>query len=741
MRKTALIVLCGLVIAGAALAAKPGDLHLRNPGPTGNTEANAPSQEARIDFGAVREEAGLITDLVAHFPKEAANAFFVEQVEVNGVACDEYIVRNHGAFHGGRIVNGEEDFSVGVYTGWEPGIEYQVALAGTSASGAPVAVTVSAAAPESRDPISGLRFVQPSAEKPYHHMAMTLAKESLEPGRLVSVEIDGQALYGKFCTDVCCSNTGTPDPRTIDKTEGLEGETHTGRIDGSRDFVVTAPCTWVNGSKHTMRITVEFDSGEQATFEREASAPGSGGYWNAAWPHYTSITLQETIGLLRKGEPIHLTLGFFADDITDPAREIRVVTYDPNHPDAGSDGYVIAPCQVTDVIEWRDEALLAAVEKDAETGEVVDRYDATTTVDLVFLADVLPYGERVYQIVYGNPDAEPPAFDSDLKVTQGDDPYAQAVRTDEYEFTMAAVSGAVETISVLGEGDPVLLEHRLETNGAVHWNPGCYSPPLPWVHVSDWETPALKQISGPVMHRTERYGPLPHMTTVSANVVYEFYAGKPYVLMSSLMEVQEEIFVKALRNSEIVFNHAVLDEFVWEDALGATKNMMVEGSKLHPIHALEIPADTPWWALVNREQGVGFASVAVDYENTNRYGALTSAAQPYFYVQNGPWIYVSRPIVYPFGSQNLTRVMRVRAGMMCFEKNAWVPFRFAPGDDPFAEIKQLADQLANPLKVHEWMPIDERTPEKWIMPILTMPFDEGVAGAVSAHKPVKGESE
>jgi hypothetical protein len=39
----------------------------------------------------------------------------------------------------------------------------------------------------------------------------------------------------------------------------------------------------------------------------------------------------------------------------------------------------------------------------------------------------------------------------------------------------------------------------------------------------------------------------------------------------------------------------------------------------------------------------------------------------------------------------------------------------------------------------EWMPTNERAPLSWIMPILTMPFDEGVAGAVSGHKEVKEE--
>ena len=195
--------------------------------------------------------------------------------------------------------------------------------------------------------------------------------------------------------------------------------------------------------------------------------------------------------------------------------------------------------------------------------------------------------------------------------------------------------------------------------------------------------------------------------------------------------------MKALRNSEIVFNHAVLDEFVWEDPLGTVRNMLIEGSREHPIHALEIPADTPWMAFISRRQGVGFAAISLAYENTNLYGDPVSLAQPYIYVQNGPWIYWSRPLVYPFGGQNLTRVMRARKGSLYLEEIAWVPFRLKEGGDPFEDIKRLKKQLTHPLEVREWMPIDARTPDKWVMPILTMPFDEGVAGAVSGHKEVK----
>jgi hypothetical protein len=296
-------------------------------------------------------------------------------------------------------------------------------------------------------------------------------------------------------------------------------------------------------------------------------------------------------------------------------------------------------------------------------------------------------------------------------------------------------------VTVLGNGEPVLLEHKLETNGAVHWNPDAYAPPKPWVHVSDWEKPEYRKITGPVMHRTRCYGPMPFLDEVAAHVSYTFYAGQPYLISSSLTEVKKDIFVQALRNAEIVFNHAVLDEFVWLDRSGAVKNLVLEESRRHPAHGHEIPPDTPWLAFISRPKKVGFAAISLAYENSNIFGDPPSEAQPYIYVQNGPWIYFSRGLVYPFGSSNLTRMMPVRRGSVYLEKWAYVPFRLGDDNAPFEVIETLHKQLKQPVLVHEWQRTDPRTPLKWVMPILTAPFDEGVQGAVSAQKDVQKKEE
>jgi hypothetical protein len=730
MRTLLLTLLLSVAVAEASAAgvAEPDRPAYSHPRPSGYEESGAPAERMQLRFSSVDVLAGVPYDIVAQFPKNTAPGFKVKKVKVNGIDQSSYLVQNQGIVNGNGQVHGFEDFTFSVFANWQPGQRYEVVVEGTGESGRPVRLTIAQEAPADRSAVKGVSFGSPRAEFPYHSMDLVLAKEVMPPGKVTLVEIDGRK-----SRDARFFNSGKPHPVKADKATLPEGENYEGKLDGVRDFRIVVPVNWTNGSKHELRVKITSDDGRENVYKSEGTAPASGGYWNADWPHVTSLVLRETTGILREGEPVHVTLGFVADDITNPQNEIRVVTYDPTSPKAGPGGYVIAPCQIESVTVWRDPKLLHSDERDPETHELVHRYDPTTTVELLFLADAQPYQEKVYQVVYGNPKAEALHPQTDLKVTPGAG-LGQTVENSQYRFFLSTNSGSVEQVTILGEGEPVLLEHKLESNGAVHWNPDIYSPPIPWVHASDWEKADFEQNSGPLRHRTRRYAPLPHMNSVVANVTYEFFANQPYVIMSSFMEVQKDLFVQALRNSEIVFNHAVLNEFVWQDPLGKIQSLKIETARKHPIHALEIPAWTPWMAFINREKGVGFAGITLAYDNGNRFGQPPSETQPYFYVQNGPWIYWARPNVYPFGGLNFTRMMPVRAGSFYYEKNAWVPFRLARSDTPFQGLQRIQQMLTRPLLVHEWMGTDPRTPEKWVMPILTVPFNEGVPGAVSGHK-------
>jgi hypothetical protein len=397
--------------AGAAGTARPADSF---PRPSGFDELGAPAEPKELRFSSAEVLAGVSYDLVAQFPKNAGPGFTVKRVAVNGINQSSYLVENHGILNGNRRVHGIEDFTVSLFANWQTGKHYEVVVEGTTESGRPVRLAVAEDAPEEREPVKGASFGSPTPEFPYHYMDVVLAKEVIQPGKVTLVEVDG-----KKSRDARFFNSGKPHPAKAGQTNLLEGESYEGRLDGTRDFRIVVPVNWANGSEHEVRVKVAADAGAETIYEAAETAPEKGGFWDVGWPHATSIVLRETAGILRQGEPVQVMLGFFADDITDPGNEIRVVTYDPTSPKADIDGYVVAPCQVESATVWRDPKLLNSEERDPETHELVHRYDPTTSVELLFLADVQPYQEKVYQIVYGNPRAEALHPHTDLKVKQG----------------------------------------------------------------------------------------------------------------------------------------------------------------------------------------------------------------------------------------------------------------------------------------------------------------------------------
>ena len=107
------------------------------------------------------------------------------------------------------------------------------------------------------------------------------------------------------------------------------------------------------------------------------------------------------------------------------------------------------------------------------------------------------------------------------------------------------------------------------------------------------------------------------------------------------------MFVMALRNAEVVFNKAVFTKAAFKKD-GATEVLDLATSKMHPAHAAVLRPDTPWVSLFDETKGIGFAALYLDLATPNLNGGLASLAQPFIYIENGPWYYVSRGFVYSF---------------------------------------------------------------------------------------------
>ncbi|MEW6741497.1 MAG: hypothetical protein AB1486_01960 [Planctomycetota bacterium] len=678
------------------------------PGSSGAVEENALALEPSLEFLTGTSEREGEYDLVATFPPASFEAFTIETVRIDGEPASYFSVHNDGVWTRLRHANGRDPLIIHAYGGWQPRRQVVVEVAGRTPAGAPVLLRVAGQAPDERRTAAALQFLMPDGDAPAYRVKTTVPAADVRDGR-----IDRILANGTECRDVTVVQQGR--------------ESYDRRVKAGAAVDVTARFDWRAGQE--VRLEVGWE-GSDALWS-VAGAAAAGGWWNEDWRYYAGVSVEETSGVGRLDEPLHVTLGILADRLSEPTREVRVVTYDPADPRADERGFREVPSQVSSVDTWRDEELLAREEIDAKSGAKILRYSATTTLDVAFLADVPSYRKRAYLVFYGNPSASAPSYATDL-VVRGEG-LGLTVENEFYRISHAANSGAVETVWVK-QGLDILLEHKLETNGAVQWNPDVYMPPHAWVHASDWEAPQQEVVVGPVFCMLRRWAPLPHTESVLASSTNVYYAHQPYFLVSESTRVTQPLHVQALRQAEVVFNHAVLDEFAWRDEMGAVRSFPISGSRPHPGHAVELPIDTSWLAFCNRECKVAFAGITLEAVASNLTGGLPRLSDSYFYVANGPWIYWSRSLVYPFGSNNASRMVHVPAEAVYLAKTAYVPARLADGREPFEPIEMLRRKLSAPLQATVQLDTDPRTPKGWVVPILVEPFDEGVEGALGESR-------
>jgi hypothetical protein len=530
-----------------------------------------------------------------------------------------------------------------------------------------------------------IRYGSPTPEHPCYHL-----KLRLDPGTSSELTVRQVRADGQRVRDFWVYNDGRYEQKNS--------------FHASEEGTLILRLDWANGSVHHVEVDLEDEASRSSTLSSESRAPDWGGYWNPSWRYYGSTVIQEHAGMTRQGEPVHLLLGVYADRVTDPEREVRVVAIDP-----ASGVPEEVPCQVYGVSTW-----------DKRTDE---HCQPTTTLEVAFFADVPASTAKVYLIFYGNPDAPRPTYPTDLSISgQG---LGLTVDNSHYQIRLHPKSGAIDEVH-LKQGLNVVFDHHLETNGALHWNPGVYAPPRTWIHASDWDPPAhYTTLSGPIFFTTRRWGPFPDYPEVECSISYTFYANQPYVIMTSSLDIVKNLDVQALRNGEIVLNHNVVREFAWKQMDGEINTVVIKERPRHPIRALDIDAHTPWWAFFNREVPCALAALNLELTALRRHEGL-ARWEPYFYMHWGPWTYCARPLIYTFATPNPQRVMRVPESSSYYERMAFYPCRLGATErDRFAPIEQVYQRLARPLTTSiTAFDIEARVPEEWVPPILVSEFEE-----------------
>jgi hypothetical protein len=472
-----------------------------------------------------------------------------------------------------------------------------------------------------------------------------------------------------------------------------------------KNFSVVGWVRWEPGQQYSIRISVLAKKSIHATKDdvlltatQSVTAPGGTTVLGREWKGYKSIVVSETAGINRTNEPVEVLLAFYPDEAQQLTRDIRIMSVDPQ-----THALTEVPCQVYDLQEYLKEDDLAP-DKDGKPTRTAPLWLPTVTARVAFLADIKGKSSKVFLAYYNNPNAADKIYHTDLKV-QGEAPGLQ-IENDVFSAILHPNSGHLDQIALKSKPDAPFF-HRLETNGAMHWNPDIYVPPRAWTHTADWKPPRnIKTVAGPVITKSEVWDNMREVPEVDASVRYEFYPGMPYFVSSTCMRINETVNSLALRNSEMVFKRELITHAAWYDVL-RDSIIIYDVTNMPDLTDLKMEADVPWIIFFNKEKGIGFAGIQLDYSNAG-IESPPRLLNPFFYITAGPWLYWCRGLSHPYLSSNMQQVVPVLKGNVFSEKWAYMVYEIDKNTEPYAKVIEWQKRLTNPLRVQLIEEVDNR---------------------------------
>jgi metal-sulfur cluster biosynthetic enzyme len=389
-----------------------------------------------------------------------------------------------------------------------------------------------------------------------------------------------------------------------------------------------------------------------------ADLPKPWAAWARGWKFCKPVTLFETVGVERSGEPVELDVAFPLDETTDLGRELRVAQLD-----ASTGVLRQIACQVDDEL----------------------RHGKERHCRLVFVADVAAHRQATYFVFYGNPWAERPGNATDLCV-RGEG-YGLDVENHHFTARLSRQMGQLERLTYK-------RQHGLElyAGGKGHGEP----PGIDWAHdyvdaghfqklrMRNWPAcPNYEVVHGPIRARIRRWGfpyspvhPVFAPARVHMDQQYAFYAGLPYFLKEGSIDVVKDVEIAAMRDDEWVFSGYSFTDMVWFDEQGK-------------LHEGDVPADS-----VKKLWGVGFynrtshdAFIALWLEHEAHGFDLPHGGPPTLHYAGHGQLWSRYP----------AEEARLKAGTSFRQKNAYLVSPYE-GPDAAAKVEQLRHQLLNPLE-------------------------------------------
>lgn len=526
--------------------------------------------------------------------------------------------------------------------------------------------------------VSEVTFVSPTVEHPYYEIVLPLGDWSEGKGaNLKGVSVSGVESDSFYVF--------------VDGFAHVQSGWVTQDSETAPNLVVVTRSLWHNNEATDIAVTITRAEGDPVVREFHATAPASGG-GPEGWRRYQSFVLHETAGLYRESEPVEFSVAARKEDCADLAKEVRLYKVDSANGALGE-----LPVQVFNVKRFEG--------RPPGTDNPNYLQHPSQSCEAVFLATVPANSAAVYVVAYDNPGAgEREVIESDLTVTGPS--LGATVENKHFIVRLDEKSGQIASFDVKGREENPVPRLTNSYSSAVHWNPDSFSDNGLWGHTFAWDPPDSTVVTarGPIMFRVTNSGRMPASTPqVHSSVTYTFYAGVPYVKVSTVTEARDKVNISAIRNGEIVLDSHLVTHFVWQDDTGEVKTIRtLHGPNWQDEWAARVDHDVPWLAMTNEHENYGLGEIVTSSVSFNAASGMATTHRPAFYLYYHhfwqiPVTYFTRAWVYPFSDYQRGPIIPVDAGSTYVNQAAFLPFYLGEGGSRYEAIIDASRELQTPL--------------------------------------------
>lgn len=322
-------------------------------------------------------------------------------------------------------------------------------------------------------------------------------------------------------------------------------------------------------------------------------------------------------------------------------------------------------------------------------------HPVTLTYKLAFPLRLARHGRAMLLLLRS--DGTPPA-ESGFRIEPGPNAVGKTVRNSRVALEFHPQSGQINTIRYLEEQIKLYNEA-----GVIHWNPGVFIPGIAWDHSFNWkEPPSYAELEGPFVYTNTRRGPLQKIRDVDLEVKYTLLRDTPYFLSETLLRINKDLGVLAIRNDEMVLYKDLFDSFIYKrgpDRIVKGDLREMPGYPDGFVH--RAPDDLEWVGLLNTQKSFGFFSIRIAYTNGNLNSAGDWMNKPgtYFYApSSGKYVYWVRPLLYTWSEYTTRNLFTfVEEGSFFYEKNAYLTLPLAEGY--MRKLDELRMRLRHPVRI------------------------------------------